>query len=96
MRGVSKAVHKPNLTFANLKLCNSERNGASGDFCVDLDNQSLSCQLCFSGELGRDFRCIKYSFETMYNQSTGACLKDAHFPIISPPPQEFLIYSILI
>lgn len=89
-------MHKPNLTFTNLKLCNSERNGASGDFYIDLDNQSLSCQLRFSGELGRDFRYIKYSFETMYSQSTGDCLKDAHFLIISPPPQDFFIYSVLI
>lgn len=65
-------MRKPNLTFANLKLCNSERNGASGDFYVDLDNQSLSCQPSFSGELCRDFIYMKYSFETMCSQSTGA------------------------
>lgn len=40
MQGVLKVTCKANLTFTNFKLSNSERNGASEDFYIDLDNLS--------------------------------------------------------
>lgn len=47
MQGVLKVTCKANLTFTNFKLCNSERNGASEDFYIDLDNLSYLCSCIF-------------------------------------------------
>lgn len=40
-------MHKPNLTFTNLKLGNLERKDASEDFYVGLDSQNCRASSVF-------------------------------------------------